>query len=249
MIPVALKRFGLPGMTRERVSLERAVRAGAPALSRHESLARSLRRAHGRVGVVARGVRGGKSARSALLQPLRPLLLSWIESGDLGTLTGVEADGAAPAAAGERLFCGWYLNELLTQLLQRHDPHAELFAAYAAALQELAELPVEIPLRRFEMKLLSEAGYGLNLGGALEPGQHYRYDWASGPHLAEPGPATYSGASLRALRDGTLSVPEHLREARRLLREALRRQLAGRELKTPKLLRELRAAATGDNEP
>jgi DNA repair protein RecO (recombination protein O) len=236
-------------MTRERISLERAYVLARRPYRDTSLLLEVFGEQHGRVGVVARGVRGGKSARSALLQPLRPLLLSWIESGDLGTLTGVEADGAPLLLTGERLICGWYLNELLTQLLQRHDPHAELFAAYATALQELVELPVEIPLRRFEMKLLSEAGYGLNLGGALEPGQHYRYDWASGPHLAEPGPATYSGASLRALRDGTLSVPEHLREARRLLREALRRQLAGRELKTPKLLRELRAAATGDNEP
>lgn len=204
---------------------------------------------HGRVGLVARGARGAssaRSARSALLQPLRPLLLSWIESGDLGTLTGAEADaGAAPALAGERLFCGWYVNELLLNCLQRHDPHPVLFGNYAAALHQLAAGPVEIPLRTFELRLLAEVGYGLNLGGALDPARHYRYDWEHGALPSAQGPATFSGASLIALRDGTLHDAADLRAARRLLREALRRQLGGRELKTPKLLRDLRAAAPG----
>lgn len=235
-------------MTRERVQLERGYVLARRPYRDTSLLIEAFTEHHGRVGLVARGVRGAKSAKSALLQPLRPLLLSWVESGELGTLTGVEADGLAWMLAGERLICGWYVNELISQLTQRHDPHPELFAAYAAALDELVQAPIEVPLRKFEMKLLSEAGYGLNLGDSLEPGEHYLYDWASGPRVAEPGPATYSGASLRALRDGTLSEPQHLREARRLLREALRRQLAGRELKTPKLLRELRAAATGDND-
>jgi DNA repair protein RecO (recombination protein O) len=198
---------------------------------------------HGRVGLVARGARSGKSQKSALLQPLQPLLLSWIESGELGTLTGVEADGAPPVLVGERLFCGWYVNELLLNLLLRHDAHPALFEAYGTTLQDLATAPVEIPLRNFEMRLLAETGYGLNLEGELLPERTYSYDWQQGPRISEPGPATYSGASLIALRDGALSEGVDLKAARRLLREAIRRQLGDRELKTPKLLREIRAAA------
>ncbi len=230
---------------RARIQLEPAYILARRAYRDTSLLIEAFTEHHGRVGVVARGVRGAKSAKSALLQPLQPLLLSWVESGELGTLTGVEADAPATPLAGERLICGWYLNELLTQLLQRHDPHPALFAAYALALEELATGPVETPLRKFELKLLFEVGYGLNLGGPLQSGQHYVYDWAQGPQIAEPSPGTYSAESLSALREGDLSDPEHLRSARRLLREALRRQLGGRELKTPKLLRELRAA-TGE---
>ena len=198
---------------------------------------------NGRVGLVARGVRGAKSARSALLQPLRPLLLSWVDSGDLGTLTGAEADGTPPELKGERLFCGWYVNELLLNMLQRHDAHPALFELYAATMRDLATQPVEVPLRRFELRLLAELGYGLNLSGALNADARYFYDWERGLLPSESGPATFGGASLIAMRDDSLSDPEHLRDARRLLREALRRQLGGRELKTPRLLRELRAAA------
>jgi DNA repair protein RecO (recombination protein O) len=230
-------------LTRERIQLEPAYILARRPFRDTSLLLEVFTQQHGRVGLVARGVRGAKSQKSALLQPLRPLLVSWLESGELGTLTGVEAEAAAPALAGERLFCGWYLNELLLNLLLRHDPHPALFDSYAAALQDLAVQPVEGPLRNFELKLLAETGYGLNLGGALQAGQSYTYDWQQGPRISEPGPATYSGESLIAMREGELEEPAHLRAARRLLREALRRQLGGRELKTPKLLRELRANA------
>jgi DNA repair protein RecO (recombination protein O) len=230
-------------MTRARINLEPAYVLARRAFRDTSLLIEAFTEHHGRVGLVARGVRGAKSQKSALLQPLRPLLISWVESGELGTLTGVEANGFVPEFAGERLLSGWYLNELLSILLQRHDPHPELFVDYARALEALASQPVEIPLRKFELKLLAETGYGLNLPGVMEPQAHYVYDWVSGPQPSSPGPGTFTGDSLIALRDGELTEVEHLRAARRLLREALRRQLNGRELKTPKLLRELRAAA------
>lgn len=230
-------------MTRERIQLEPAYVLARRAFRDTSLLIEAFTEHHGRVGLVAKGVRGAKSAKSALLQPLRPLLVSWVESGELGTLTGVEPNGFAGEFVGERLLSGWYLNELLTQLLQRHDPHPDLFHDYAVALDELAAQPVEVPLRKFELKLLAETGYGLNLSGVMEPQAHYVYDWVAGAQPSAPGPGTFSGDSLIALRDGVLSQVEHLRAARRLLREALRRQLGGRELKTPKLLRELRAAA------
>jgi DNA repair protein RecO (recombination protein O) len=235
-------------MTRERIQLEPAYVLARRDFRDTSLLIEAFTEQHGRVGLVARGVRGAKSAKSALLQPLRPLLVSWVESGDLGTLTGVEPDGMAIEFSGERLFCGWYLNELLSNLLQRHDPHPDLFREYALALQELATQPVEIPLRKFELRLLAETGYGLNLSGVMEPQAHYVYDWVAGPQPSAPGPGTFTGDSLIALRDGALADTEHQRAARRLLREALRRQLGGRELKTPKLLRELRAAAVRDND-
>jgi len=230
-------------MTRERIQLEPAYVLARRAFRDTSLLIEVFTEHHGRVGLVAKGVRGGKSAKSALLQPLRPLLISWVESGELGTLTGVEPNGFVGELAGERLLSGWYLNELLTLLLQRHDPHPDLFRDYALTLDALASQPLEIPLRTFELKLLAETGYGLNLAGVMEPQAHYVYDWVEGAQPSSPGPGTFTGESLIALRDGALLQTEHLRSARRLLREALRRQLGGRELRTPKLLRELRAAA------
>lgn len=226
-----------------RVQLDPAYILNARPYGDTSLLIEALSREHGRVGLVAKGARGPKSKTRALLQPLRPLLLSWNESGDLGGLTGAEALGAPPELAGETLFCGWYLNELLLKLLQRHDPHPPLFDAYVEALTGLTS-QIEPTLRRFEMQLLNELGYGLLLADDLDPALHYRYDWEVGPVPVAPGYAeAYEGASLIALRDDALTAPTALRAARKLLRVALARQLGGRELATAKMLRELRHLA------
>src|SRR3954466_16278034 len=70
-----------------------------------------LSRDHGRVGLVARGVRSARSRTPrALLQPLTPLNLAWTGRGELATLTAAELASAAAALAGEALLWGLYLN-------------------------------------------------------------------------------------------------------------------------------------------
>lgn len=197
---------------------------------------------HGRVGLVARGSRSARSRLRGLLQPFQPLLLSWSDRGDLGTLTGAEADGPPLALAGEAVFSGWYLNELVLRLLQRRDPHPALYRSYTEALGALPGAPPARSLRRFEMSLLGELGYGLHLPGDLAADRWYGYDPEGGLHVADPGPQSYRGASLLALADATLPTEESLRDARRLLRAALLPHLGGRALRTPELLRALRAA-------
>src|SRR5690606_18521579 len=95
-------------------------------------------RQHGRVGLVARGARGAKSRWRNVLQPFRPLLLSWRIRGELGNLSEAEQVAALPLAAGDAWFCGLYINELLMRALHRNDPHPELFDAYRLLLQDMA---------------------------------------------------------------------------------------------------------------
>jgi DNA repair protein RecO (recombination protein O) len=125
----------------------------------------------GRLGLIARGLnrrrRGGSLA--ALLQPFRPLLLSFSGRGELLTLTAAEAAGALAPLRGKAMFSAFYLNELLLRLLQRFEAHSDLFVAYAEALGELSEAagaqsaPLEPALRRFELRLLEELGYSVDL--------------------------------------------------------------------------------------
>ena len=96
---------------------------------------------HGRVGLVARGVRGPKGRWRGLLQPLQPLLLSWSGRGELGTVAGCEAAGPAVVLRGEALLSAWYLNEVLLRVLQRNDPQPAIFSVYGAALAALATEP------------------------------------------------------------------------------------------------------------
>lgn len=198
---------------------------------------------HGRVGLVARGVRGPRSRQRGLFQPFRPLLLSWNEGGELGTLTGAETAGPAITLKGEAVFSGWYLNELLLRLLQRRDPHAALFQGYARALQALAGPRAECALRTFEKQLLTELGYGLHLPDHIDRAAWYEFDAESGARrLPARTAGAYQGSSLLDLANGNFQSDESLRDAKRLLRAALLPHVGERALVTPRLLRSLRRA-------
>lgn len=200
---------------------------------------------HGRVGLVARGVRSTKSKRRGELQPFRALRLSWQARGELGTLTEVEADGVTSPLHGRALYSGFYLNELLVRLLARHDPHPQLFAAYRTALSAFMQGDaVEPVLRLFEMRLLQEAGYALQLEFEVETGEPVEADGLYDYHL-EAGPVSvdnetaggfvFRGASLLAMAREELSQPEVLQDAKRLMRSALKLYLGDKPLKSREL--------------
>ncbi len=206
---------------------------------------------HGRVGIVARGVRGKRSSRRALLEPWRALLLSWSGRGELRTLTGVEEAEPWRPLAGERLLCGYYLNELLLRLLQRDDPLEGVCELYAESLAGLrGELPSEQILRRFELALLERLGYAPPLdctadGAPVVADRDYGYLVESGPVAAAGQRLCVSGRSLLALAAGRFDDPRVLREAKPLLRAMLRPHLGERPLKSRELFRQLQRPAGG----
>ncbi len=202
---------------------------------------------HGRIGLIARGARAPKSRKRVLLQVLQPLLMSWREAGDLGTLTAVEPAASAITLAGKPLFCAWYANELLLKLCSRHDAHPQLFAAYASLLLRLAD-DAEAGLRAFEKVLLDELGYGLALPDAIDAACSYHYHPAQGfrpARVDDPPAQCYAGEALLGLQDDTLQTPLQYRDSRRLLRAALAVLLNGRTLESARLLRELRELDQG----
>lgn len=209
-------------------------------------------REHGRVGLVARGVRRPRSPYRSLLQPFTPLLFSWIQRGELGNLTGLEASGPAGALQGRALMAGFYLNELLLRLLPRQDAHPQLYDRYAAALLGLAGGRTAAVLRVFEKQLLSAMGYGLLLthtvsgDAAVEADGRYRYELDSGPVPATDRAAhglLISGRALLALHHEALDDADDLRAVKRLLRAALERHLDGRGLKTSGVMRAMAKGA------
>ncbi len=228
-------------MSRARISLALGHVLRTQAFRDSSLLVEAFTEEHGRIGLVARGARSPQSRKRALLQPFQPLLLSWTEQGDLGSLTAIEAAAPPVPLAGELVFSGWYLNEILLRLVQRHDPHPVLYAAYGRTLHDLAAA-TEASLRIFEKQLLAELGYGLQLFDDLLPDQHYRYDDEEGPVPVGPeAPGALSGDSLIALRDERFETPQQLRQARQLLRASLRPLLGTQELESARLLKQLRA--------
>lgn len=232
-----------------RVQLEPAWVLSARPYRETSALLEIFAQQSGRAGLVARGVRGPRARQRGLLQPFAPLLVSFSERGELGTLSAVEAAGAPVALRGEAVFSGWYLNELMLRLLPRRDPHPQLFEHYGEALAALPGDGAAAALRLFEKRLLGELGYGLQLPEPVEADAWYDWDAERGLRLSEPGPSSYRGASLQALAEEHLDTEESLRDARRLMRAALRPHLGDRALRTPEMLRTLRAARRAGEGP
>lgn len=204
-----------------------------------------LSRSHGRVGLVARGARGSRSRWKNLLQPFRPLLLSWTQKGELGTLTAADQVASPPALAGESLFCGLYANELTTRFLQRSDPHPELFEHYRQLVAELASGSRLQPLLRiYEVQLLQAAGFGLQLdhefGGSelISKDAWYFYVPESGPkrreYAAEKEHELVSGAALLALKSGDIEE-RYLKQLKIMMRKLIRFYLGDKPLNSQSL--------------
>ena len=175
-----------------------------------------LAREHGRVGIVARGARRPSSRWRSVLQPFQAVRLSWGGRGSLQTLRAAEAASQDAPLQGLALMAAFYLNELILNFTRRGDPHPGLFMAYAEALAELRQGPDPEPaLRRFELRLLAEAGQG-----AL----------------------VLSGLTLLAISRGELTDPGVLQSAKRLLRGVLAHYLDGRTLRTRQVLASMRRA-------
>jgi DNA repair protein RecO (recombination protein O) len=209
-------------------------------------------RTHGRVSVFSRASRRASSSLASALQPFSEILVSWSGRGEAGQLTGAERVRPPAPLSGDRLMSGFYANELLLKLLQRHDPHPVLFDAYASLLGHLLDPQAEPTraLRLFEKTLLEELGWGLSLerdartGAELEPQRSYRYRIDGGPEALDgvaDGTLIFCGASLLSLAREELADPRSMADARRLLRAALDQCLDGKPLRTRDVLVEMRA--------
>jgi DNA repair protein RecO (recombination protein O) len=197
---------------------------------------------YGRVRAVAKGARSAKSKYRSLLQLFQPLLVSLSGRGELKTLTGLESSHSALNLEGQRLFSGMYINELLTRLLLNHVEHKQLYLAYQDTLAALkGDADLQIVLRQFELCLLSELGYGINLESdchtheSIEANRHYRFTPDIGfQELDADQPSAsnrvYLGAHLIALREHDLSNVEAVKTAKRLLRTALAAHLGDKPL-------------------
>ncbi len=225
-----------------RVQLEPAYVLHSRSYRETSLIVEAFTREHGRLAMVARGARAPRSRWRHILQPFRPLLIGWSQKSDLGTLTAADQVAAPPALEGPALYCGFYLNEILMRLLQRGDPHPEVFGHYQKVLLEMASGSALQPLLRvFERHLLEAIGYAMLLereadsGEAVEAGCWYVYQPDRGPLRCTPdNPGRISGGALLALAAGRVET-EHLAELRMLLRNVIGHHLDGRPLRSPLL--------------
>jgi DNA repair protein RecO (recombination protein O) len=226
---------------------------------------------HGRFAVVAKGARRPRSASRGVLVPFQPLALTWFGRGEVKTLKAAEPAGPALPLAGPSLLSAFYLNELLLKLIHRDDPHERLWEAYDEAMTALRErcrraagVPglvaaepgvgearaIEPVLRRFELAMLRELGFAVELGrdaqdgAAIDPAREYWYVVERGPVPAEgraerADAVKLSGLTLVHLDQGRFDDPRTAGEAKSLMRMLIHHCLNGQELSTRTLVRDL----------
>jgi DNA repair protein RecO (recombination protein O) len=193
----------------------------------------------GRLSGVWRGARRSKGSTPQLFQPL---LAGVAGAGDLKALQQVEAAGPALMLAGDALFSGFYLNEVLVRLLPRDEPQQALFIAYADVLGRLlAGTDPAVLLRAFECQLLDALGYGIDFGHDSESGEPvdpaFGYDFhpERGFVRRRSGTALVDGAVLLQLAAGDFVSPPAAAAAKRVNRLALARLLGHKPLKSREL--------------
>jgi DNA repair protein RecO (recombination protein O) len=235
---------------------------------------------HGRLALVAKGARRPKSASRSVLVPFQPLSLDWFGRGELRTLKTAEPASPATPLGGSSLLSAFYLNELLLKLTTRDDPHEGLFAAYDEAITSLRSITrqgprvaasvasepaaqavrdIEPVLRRFELRLLQELGYAVELTrearthAPIEAERDYWYVAERGP-IAAPGLTTTGagsegvapanavrlrGQTLIDLAHGVFDDVVTIGQSKQLMRLLIHHSLNGQELATRVLVRDL----------
>lgn len=201
----------------------------------------------GRVRLLAKGARSRRSQLKGALQPFTPLLIRWGGKGEVKTLRSAEAVSLALPLSGITLYSGLYVNELLARVLEQETCYSALFFDYLHCIQQLAghSSSPEPVLRRFELALLAQLGYGidfLHCAGSGEPvadGMTYRYREEKG-FIASlvVDQHSFTGRDLKALASREFPDVATLRAAKRFTRMALKPYLGGKPLKSRELFRQ-----------
>lgn len=202
---------------------------------------------YGRIRVLAKGARGKRSSLKGALQPFTPLLVRWGGRGEVKTLRGAEPISLALPLTGITLYCGLYVNELLSRVLEQETAFTELFFDYLYCLQELAAVTgsPEPALRRFELAMLGHLGYGVDFlhcagsGEEVSDEMTYTYREEKGfiASLVKNN-NTFTGRHMRALEERSFPDSDTLRAAKRFTRIALKPYIGGKPLKSQELFRQ-----------
>lgn len=205
-------------------------------------------REYGRFAVMAKGARRIKSKLKGVLLPYQPLLVSWSGKGEIPTLTAAEIDLTDfdlidNELTGDALVCGFYCNELLVNLLHRHDPHKELFDVYIATVIALSQSrnndQLGIVLRDFERSIVKQTGYEISFTTQadgkteIQRDEYYRFQQGRGFISCSVNERNaVLGHIIRSLSghaDPLLST-EHMTQSKHLMRDILHQNLGYKQI-------------------
>ena len=124
-------------------------------------------RSYGRLNAIAKGAKRPKSPLRSVLTPASKLSVSLSGKSELKTLSSVEIIDHFQLNNGVSFNSVIYVNELIIKATEKEDPHAVIFDDYEILLKKLShqsdQVDMEQNLRNFELNLLQEMGYGIDL--------------------------------------------------------------------------------------
>jgi DNA repair protein RecO (recombination protein O) len=140
----------------------------------------------GKISFVAKGAKRPKSSLRVIQTPSSVFSISFVGKSDLKNLTHCEIIDHFRLSSKVAFSCIIYLNELLTKTLEKEDPHPEIFqqlkSLYYNLSKEQNQEAIELQLRSFELILLQELGYGIDLesealtGKSIDADSFYSFD-------------------------------------------------------------------------
>ena len=143
-------------------------------------------KSYGRLNAVAKGAKRPKSPLRSVLTPACKLVVSMTGKSELKNLSSVEIVDHFHLSDGISLNSIIYINELISKATEKEDPHENIFLEYEILLRNLNDSKgseqLEKSLRNFELNLLQEMGYGIDLTREAESNMRidsdtrYRFD-------------------------------------------------------------------------
>ncbi len=213
-------------------------------------IVRLLTESAGKISGIYRGVRGNKRKSKAVVQPLYSGVVEYLGKPDLFTISNFEAN-RYPALAGEGLYSGLYVAELLVKLLGEGQGEEQLLEETVRVIKDLETNTGLAPkLRRFEFKLMEILGYGVDftceavVHEAIDPEGTYVYvdqvgfvrERTDGPlHRAEIG--AIPGIILQQFARGDFSGETGGVIAKRISTIALSSLMGNKTLSSRKIFR------------
>jgi len=199
----------------------------------------------GRQSFVVKGVKRNKSSMQGIIEPFNLLYLVWGGRSELKNLYKAESVPPSIKLKGEKIYAGFYVNELIMYLLHKDEAHIRLFLCYQDCLKKLAgRQETNVLLRYFELELLTELGYGISFisdaqtGADIDKDKFYQYDFDLGVSEYRGDDRSVlkiSGQTLIALEKKQLANDLQKTEAKKLLRRILEFYLEGRPIKSREL--------------
>jgi len=189
-----------------------------------------------------------ESKRNQLPRPFVKCYFELSGRGGLKTIRSAESLSAPVVQEGRGLFCGIYLNELITRALPDGEGFDELVRLYDETIVKLGVAIEhklhEVLLRRFELVLLQEMGLGMSFTHCID-GQRilpddscYVYGEGQGFRRVNLSPSSrpdiFTGAHLNAINVQDWNK-ESLLAAKHISRLALRPLLGNKPIKAREL--------------